>query len=187
MMESFEFYDNTIDQTNHLNRKILNFEDVKHWQQKSPGYQDLTSFIRQLNSFATGQHNGFANLDLITNPKLVELKSLLDTLTLKVDSILPFSDDKNQRFGNKAFRVWFDEMKSQLDNYFSKFDPDNAKELRPYLEDSFGNRQRIDYGTGHELNFIIFLLGLYKLGKISFDLITFLFVLNDVLKLLQSE
>lgn len=30
-------------------------------------------------------------------------------------------------------------------------------ELKPYLLDSFGNATRIDYGTGHETNFIIFL------------------------------
>lgn len=155
--------DNT-NSSNHLKRKILNFTDLNHWM-KSPGYQDLTSFIRQLNQFAYGQHNGFANLELIKNEKLIELKKLLDILSVKVDEIKPFTEDKNQRFGNKAYRDWFDEMKNQLNKFFEKFHEDNAKELRPYLEDSFGNRQRIDYGTGHELNFIIFLMGLYKLGE----------------------
>ena len=37
-------------------------------------------------------------------------------------------------------------------------------ELRVYLEECFGSSQRIDYGTGHEFSFILFLLGLYKLG-----------------------
>lgn len=30
-------------------------------------------------------------------------------------------------------------------------------ELSGYLEESFGNPTRIDYGTGHETTFIIFL------------------------------
>lgn len=147
-----------------LNRKIQNVNDLKQWM-NSPGYQDLTSFIRQLNRFATGQHNGFSDLNLIKDSKLVALKSLLGTLNEKTNEIGPYKEDKDQRFGNKAYRVWFDEMRSQLDNYFKLFSEENASELRPYLEDSFGNKQRIDYGTGHELNFIIFLLGLYKLGK----------------------
>jgi len=36
--------------------------------------------------------------------------------------------------------------------------------LQAYLKDSFGSYERIDYGTGHELNFAIMLLFLSKLG-----------------------
>ena len=35
-------------------------------------------------------------------------------------------------------------------------------ELKPYFMDSFGNPSRMDYGTGHELNFLCFLYVLYK-------------------------
>uniref|UniRef100_A0A914ENS2 Serine/threonine-protein phosphatase 2A activator n=1 Tax=Acrobeloides nanus TaxID=290746 RepID=A0A914ENS2_9BILA len=34
----------------------------------------------------------------------------------------------------------------------------------PYFMDSFGNATRIDYGTGHEAAFLVFLLCLYKIG-----------------------
>lgn len=30
-------------------------------------------------------------------------------------------------------------------------------EVGRYLQESFGNRERIDYGTGHEANFVAFL------------------------------
>ena len=36
-------------------------------------------------------------------------------------------------------------------------------ELKTYLLDSFGSYERIDYGTGHELNFVVFMLCLFKL------------------------
>lgn len=39
-----------------------------------------------------------------------------------------------------------------------------AVELVPYLLDSFGNPTRIDYGTGHELSFTLFLMALFKIG-----------------------
>ena len=37
-------------------------------------------------------------------------------------------------------------------------------EVKAYLTDSFGSYERIDYGTGHELNFVVTLLCLFKLG-----------------------
>jgi len=41
----------------------------------------------------------------------------------------------------------------------------NAKvELKKYLMDSFGSYERIDYGTGHEMAFTMFLLCLKELG-----------------------
>lgn len=39
---------------------------------------------------------------------------------------------------------------------------EKCKELSGYLEDSFGNSQRVDYGTGHETTFFVFLCCLYK-------------------------
>lgn len=37
-------------------------------------------------------------------------------------------------------------------------------EVKVYLLESFGQYERLDYGTGHELNFVVFLLCLFKLG-----------------------
>jgi serine/threonine-protein phosphatase 2A activator len=42
-----------------------------------------------------------------------------------------------------------------------------APELAAYLGASFGNETRIDYGTGHELSFAVFLLCLFKLQLLS--------------------
>lgn len=41
-------------------------------------------------------------------------------------------------------------------------DQQNIIEITAYIVDSFGNPTRIDYGTGHELSFCMFLCGLYK-------------------------
>lgn len=38
------------------------------------------------------------------------------------------------------------------------------EELKAYFLGGFGSAQRLDYGTGHELSFIMFLGGLWKLG-----------------------
>jgi hypothetical protein len=42
--------------------------------------------------------------------------------------------------------------------------PEASVELATYLSDGFGNSTRIDYGTGHEMAFVIFLCALFKVG-----------------------
>ena len=42
------------------------------------------------------------------------------------------------------------------------FEDSLGEELFAYLLDSFGNRTRIDYGTGHEMSFVVFLMGIYS-------------------------
>ena len=42
-----------------------------------------------------------------------------------------------------------------------------AKELSTYFRDGFGNATRIDYGTGHEMAFLFFLNGLFKVGALQ--------------------
>lgn len=65
------------------------------------------------------------------------------------------------RFGNKAFRSWLEQVKSESEAIHQRFLPENLhpaiKELTAYFCDSFGNQTRIDYGTGHETSFIVWL------------------------------
>ena len=73
------------------------------------------------------------------------------------------------RFGNKAFRVWLDKVTAESDSQIAKlsFIPGFEKcipEIKVYLLESFGSYERLDYGTGHELNFVVFLFCLFKMG-----------------------
>ena len=120
-----------------------------------------------------------------------QLDSLLEKLTTRVQEC-PILD-RSTRFGHPKFREWLDfaefDVHEYLENLFSsnyhgqvifnfldRF-PEMEQsstdlpvaeqcklELKGYLLDSFGNRQRIDYGTGHELHFMCFLFCLSKLG-----------------------
>lgn len=74
------------------------------------------------------------------------------------------------RFGNKAFRTWYEKVKESLETELFDFilSTEELKgawiELYPYFLDSFGSYERIDYGTGHEMNFIVFLYCLHWIG-----------------------
>ncbi|KAK4130934.1 Phosphotyrosyl phosphatase activator [Trichocladium antarcticum] len=74
------------------------------------------------------------------------LQGLLQQVEAIVDEVPPETGPR--RFGNAAFRSWFDVLEGRV-----------AGLLRGYLR-----AQRLDYGTGHELSFLAFLGGLWKLG-----------------------
>ena len=74
--------------------------------------------------------------------------------------------DQPQRFGNAAYRSWFEKMSNESASMCEKILPEELKaaavELSAYWSDSFGNKSRIDYGTGHEMNFFVFLFCVEK-------------------------
>lgn len=62
---------------------------------------------------------------------------------------------------NEDPKLW-QQQKSSTES--SSNQEDVIAELRAYLHDSFGHPIRIDYGTGHESSFVVFLLSLCKIG-----------------------
>ena len=77
------------------------------------------------------------------------------------------------RYGNPAYRDWYAKMEASSSELVSTLVGEEmtsrgaVEELCPYLLDSFGNSTRIDYGTGHEMAFIMFLCALVKTGVLS--------------------
>jgi len=89
-----------------------------------------------------------------------------------VDEIPP--EQQAMRFGNRAFKDWHARMLAELPAMLAELlalapaGPDAlrdaAVELGPYLSGSFGDPQRIDYGTGHEAAFAAWMLALLRIG-----------------------
>ena len=92
--------------------------------------------------------------------------ALLIHLDSWTDEIEPLSGP--QRFGNLAFRSWGARLAERINELHQSCLPDYLHmytiELCSYLMDAFGSFIRIDYGTGHELNFIAWLAYMYRLG-----------------------
>ncbi|KAH7386111.1 hypothetical protein BKA66DRAFT_69342 [Pyrenochaeta sp. MPI-SDFR-AT-0127] len=76
-------------------------------------------------------------------------------------------EDTGSRFGNPVFRTFLDQIEASLPAWHAQLGLTNraeVDEISTYLQYSFGNKQRIDYGSGHELNFFLWLLCLNRLS-----------------------
>ncbi len=85
------------------------------------------------------------------------------TVLDKVEAIIhcnPADNATGSRFGNIAFRTFLDQLDEEVGSWHRDVlgVPDQAvDEVKTYFAQSWGNRRRIDYGSGHELNFVVWL------------------------------
>ena len=167
-------------------KKIEDGEDVAFFIH-SKAYNDIVSFILQLNKSVIPQKVGTETGDemqswvlgskatLSSSSTITGLRAILQQLRDYMIEVLP--DTGPRRFGNISFRKWFDIIRYKslhlLEEYLPEICKCSAKtdgsitaadELASYFMGSFGSAERLDYGTGHELNFIAFLAGIWKLG-----------------------
>ncbi|KAL6708626.1 Serine/threonine-protein phosphatase 2A activator 2 [Coniothyrium glycines] len=78
-------------------------------------------------------------------------------------------EDTGSRFGNPVFRTFLDGIETSLPEWHAQLgftDQKQVDEISTYLHHSLGNKRRIDYGSGHELNFFLWLLCLNRLGRL---------------------
>ena len=147
-------------------RRILSQADLDIFI-ASPAYTELISFIEQLNTAIQGCPNSTA---CQCTPVVASILEVLDQVEQKIKNH-PSVDNNASRFGNPAFRDLYDDIKiSSYELLKLPGLPEAAiKEVGGYFVESFGNRTRIDYGSGHELNFLCFLQCLRKLDLIESD------------------
>ncbi|XP_021345411.1 serine/threonine-protein phosphatase 2A activator-like isoform X1 [Mizuhopecten yessoensis] len=147
------------------NKKVSLPTDVPAWE-ASEAYKDIVGFICAVSEAVKSKKIRDSYSISETTTRLV---NLLDTMSQWVDEIPPI--DQPQRFGNKAFKDFYDRLKDRsetllkdvLDEKFHAAIP----EIAVYLQEGIGNGTRIDYGTGHELSFVAFLCCLFKIGALQ--------------------
>lgn len=160
---------NKIDVTSHIfvaPTKQLNAATQMSTWTDSQAYADIVGFICAMNEAVKDKK---LTEDFVVSPPVERLVSMLQVISTWVDDIPPI--DQPQRFGNKAFKQFYEKLLSEsssllkqaLDETFHGCIP----EVSVYLNESFGNATRIDYGTGHELAFLAFLCCLYKLAVLA--------------------
>lgn len=139
--------------------------DMPLWE-KSEAYYDIIGFINSISNSVQGIKN---TVYLEQIPVVQNLLKLFEKLSTMVDETPPI--DQPQRFGNKAYRDWFEKLKTNAADLLADVLPEELHpaiiEIVVYFTESFGNATRIDYGTGHELSFIMFLCCLFKIGALT--------------------
>ncbi|KAH8675964.1 hypothetical protein BX600DRAFT_508153 [Xylariales sp. PMI_506] len=130
----------------------------------SPTYTLILAFVFGLSDAVVDVPISAVKDEELSSP-IVAILDILNEAEALVQATPP-DDSGGSRFGNKIFRSFLEKVKSASTSWHRKAGlstPDAIAEVETYLMHSFGNRARIDYGSGHELNFMIWLLCLYQL------------------------
>ncbi|KAG2375177.1 hypothetical protein C9374_010181 [Naegleria lovaniensis] len=216
----------TLPDTDIPHKKIKTQMDMIKFK-KSKAFLIFDNFMKELNEATKSKPNpqDFSN----ASPIVFVILSYFDELEEFINLYPPvqIKDGQTSRFGNLAYRDWFDKMCSESDRmmetlldkalecsntlrnqygrdggsnnestpsssssstpsscenassfYFVKEDW-HRKELSAYWKDSFGNRTRIDYGTGHEATFCAWMCCLARLNvftrKDSYHMVAVIF------------
>ncbi|CAK1355944.1 Serine/threonine-protein phosphatase 2A activator 2 [Cercospora beticola] len=151
-------------------RRILSQRDHELFI-ASPTHDLIVSFVFHLSDSV---HN--TTIRSVQSSEAAQDASILALLAVldEADELLKKHPalDTGSRFGNPAFRDFLAAVDESLPSWHTKLGVDNSeaqKEISTYLASAFGNGSRIDYGSGHELNFILWLLCLRQVGVLRDD------------------
>lgn len=177
-----------------LERRIYTEFDLENFK-KSNIYNDYLKFIKLC-------CNKIISKEIINNNIIIENNNINNIIIIKLlkffqhlkDLLKDFPPIKqNNRFGNKAFRLYMqhiitNELKLFLETILLNETIEYITEFEDYLKNSFGNEIRIDYGTGHENNMLIFIYCLYKCNLINESHLEYIIlnVFNTYLNLMRE-
>lgn len=146
-------------------KAVKTITDMAIWE-KSEAYMEYTGFIATLNESIKGKP---LSVDCKISSNVNKIVDLLHKIEKIIDEFPPV--EQPQRFGNSAFQDWLAKIKQNSTQFLQEALDIQLHlaiaEIKVYLVESFGNATRIDYGTGHEMSFIMFLCCLYKIGYLN--------------------
>lgn len=99
---------------------------------------------------------------------LTHIDQVLDEIARLLDDYPPL--DTGSRFGNPMFRDFHQALVERMVSLHMDvfdFSRDVAEEVSTYIQTSLGSEERLDYGSGHELNFALWLLCFNRLRMLS--------------------
>ena len=146
-------------------REILSPMDMPKWM-KSQAYHEFLGFIMALNNAVKEKTT---KCDYVKSENCEKVINLLEILDQWINENP--AKDQPVRFGNTAYRDWFTKLETESEMMLKDLLPshrlDAVVELQAYFKDGFGNKTRIDYGSGHEASFTAFLCCLFQLNVLQ--------------------
>jgi len=149
-----------------LEKAILSKEQLAAFQ-SSKTFAKVTTYIEVLNNAVVGCK---LTDECSQSQGVTALIEVLDRVEALAGETPPV-DNAASRFGNPAFKTFYDKVQQaapQLHEVVLRVRPTDAVvEVSGYFCESWGNRTRIDYGSGMELNFLCWLICLEQLGVVQ--------------------
>lgn len=124
----------------------------------SSAFAEILAFIRVCNTSVVGKT---LTDDIETSQVCHALLKILDEVAAIRKATPPDASIGSSRFGNPAFRTFYAKVRENNDRLHRmipglEVDSEACRtaraELAVYLQESWGNEKRIDYGSGMELN-----------------------------------
>jgi len=147
-------------------RRILSPEDHEKFQQSATN-QLVQAWIFGLCDCVHGK-----SVTDIQNLKRTSIVQSIDKVLDVIEGLLEEHPplDTGSRFGNPVFRSFHRavvERAIPMHIELFQLQQNMAEEVATYLQNCWGSEERLDYGSGHELNFTLWLLCLNRLNMLQ--------------------
>jgi len=146
-------------------KQITSMEILNKFLESAP-FNRYLAFLEELNNSVKGKDN---DAPVVVSSFVLSVCAIISRLSTYIDEIKP--KPQSGRFANPAYRDWFAKMEDSTYSLLQEILPpahhDAVIELSVYFKASCGDKTRMDYGTGHEMNFTVFLYCLYRIGVIT--------------------
>lgn len=142
-----------------MKKCINNSEEFEHWL-TSPAYCDIEAMLNKLSEAVKSKPRSHPHT---VRPIIGKILDSFKHLHKLLEEIKPLEGP--MRFGNKAFRIWLTKVFD--DRAIILKDVTDNPDIQEYYCQSFGSWTRIDYGTGHEFNFLAFITAMHKTNVLT--------------------
>ncbi|XP_050510463.1 serine/threonine-protein phosphatase 2A activator-like [Diabrotica virgifera virgifera] len=145
---------------------IKTTDDMRSWE-KSETYYEYLGFIYTLNDAIKGKSIEQASANVSTEiDKICELLDIIGILMEECPTVEHWEEKCNP-----AFRDWYERVKNQAIILLQTVIPEPLHRAIPeimiYFVEGFGGSINVEYGTIHELSFLLFLCSLFKIGYLK--------------------
>lgn len=140
-----------------LPKKRITSTELHELYLRSSEFGAFWAFILRLNSQSENVRCSSV-AESALSPTLTALLGVLRELRSWVADFPPTTE--RVRFGNPSFRNWHAHLQERAPALIKAVSEEHHEELAAYLCASFGSEQRLDFGTGHELQFAVLLYAL---------------------------